>query len=158
MRRKDREIPNLPDILDILARCEVIRLGLCDGNKPYVVPMHFAVGEWEGGMSIYFHCAKEGRKIDMLTRNANACFEADNLLRVVPSENACNWSTAFESVMGEGKITIVLDNAERIRALDAMMVKYGFPGLPVYSAAALEAVCVLRMDVEHMTAKTNIPT
>ena len=157
MRRKDREIPNLSGILAILARCGVMRLGLCDGDKPYVVPMHFAVEEGENGITIYFHCAKEGRKIDVLTRNPNACFEADNLLGVVPADSACNWSSQFESVVGEGQIALVADAAEKIRALDAIMAKYGHSGKPAYTATALASVCVLRLAVESVTAKTNLP-
>jgi len=156
MRRNDRAIEGFDNMLAILSRCEIMRLALCDGDKPYVVPLHFAVCDGEDGTAIYFHGAAEGRKIDVLTRNPNACFEADRLIRVISHETACQWAADFESIIGEGQIAIVTENTEKIRALDAIMAKYGFPGKPAYNDSALAKVCVLRLSVESMTAKTNV--
>ena len=47
MRRKDREITGLAEIMEILSRCQVCRLGMCQKGMPYVVPLNFGV-EREG--------------------------------------------------------------------------------------------------------------
>ena len=156
MRREERAVTNAADILAILAKCEVMRLGLCMDNRPYIVPMNFAVEEVDGKVSVYFHCAPKGRKIDMLTQNPNACFEADCDCRIVKGESACDWTAAFESVIGEGAIAIVQDLDAKKHALDCIMQKYGFDGAPTYSDAMLQRVCVLRLDVQSMSGKRNL--
>jgi len=156
MRRKERAVTNQAEILDILARCEVMRLGLCAEGKPYVVPMHFGVENADGGMSIYFHCAPQGRKMDMLAQNASACFEADCNVSIIPHEEACHWTATYESVIGEGVVSVVDDCADKAYALDLIMRKYGFQGAPMYSEAALGRVCVLRLDVQTVCGKRNL--
>ena len=39
MRRKNREVTDMNEILDILRRCDTIRLGLTGADGPYVVPV-----------------------------------------------------------------------------------------------------------------------
>jgi len=157
MRRKDRAVTERADILAILAKCEVMRLGLCADGRPYIVPLNFAVDVSGGGVEIFFHCAPQGQKIDMLTQNPRACFEVDCGCKIVRGEVACNWTALYESVIGEGIIEIVPDAETKKRALDLIMAKYGFAGAPVYSEEALARVCVLRLVVETMSGKRNAP-
>ena len=65
MRRKDREISDLGEIESIIQRADICRLAFCDRGKPYVVPLCF--GYRRG--AIYFHSAREGRKLDMIRNN-----------------------------------------------------------------------------------------
>jgi len=41
MRRKDREIIGIGEKLKIIAKCKICRLGLCENNYPYIVPLNF---------------------------------------------------------------------------------------------------------------------
>lgn len=41
MRRTDRQVKDFSEICAILDKCQVMRLGLCDGQRPYVVPVNF---------------------------------------------------------------------------------------------------------------------
>jgi len=43
MRRNDREIKSREEMLEILSKCDVIRLGINTLDYPYVVPMNFGV-------------------------------------------------------------------------------------------------------------------
>ena len=157
MRRADREITDMQDILAVLEKCDCLRLGLCAGNRPYIVPLHFAIATENGETALYFHCASEGRKIDMIRENPHACFEADCSYRLIKHEAAAHWSAAFESVMGEGTITILTDNTKKAHALDLLMQRHGFQGKPSYPEDALSSVCVLRLAVTEMTGKRNMP-
>lgn len=64
MRRKDREIKEFDEIIDVLSRCKVLHLALISDGKPYAVPVNFgyAVSESDGRkkLAIYFHGAGEG--------------------------------------------------------------------------------------------------
>ncbi len=65
MRRNDSEITDRKDIDGIIRRCRVCRLAMCDGSQPYIVPLSFGYD----GSFLYFHTAREGRKIDIIKRN-----------------------------------------------------------------------------------------
>ena len=156
MRRQDREVIGQENILAILDSCDVLRLGLCADDKPYIVPMNFAYELADGKIFIYLHCAREGRKIDIIRKNNNACFEADIGFKTLEKELACEWSALFQSVYGEGKISEIADDALKARALDIIMKRYGFEGTPVYKPESLSAVNVLCIDVELITGKQKL--
>ena len=153
MRRSDREVTDINDILGILDRCRVMRLGLAVGDRPYVVPMNFGYEMAEGKLFIYFHCAGRGRKLEMIARNDRVCFEADCECEIIKNETACGWSADFESVMGEGRIRVLTDAEEKARGLDLIMGKYGFEGKPVYGEGEIERVVVLKLEVGKVSGK-----
>ncbi len=41
MRRKDREITDIETIRSILDKAKVLHLAMIDGDRPYVVPLHY---------------------------------------------------------------------------------------------------------------------
>lgn len=41
MRRKDREVTDVTRITAIMDQCDSCRLGLCEDNVPYIVPLCF---------------------------------------------------------------------------------------------------------------------
>ena len=65
MRRKDREVTELEAVKEIIRQCDVLRLGLADGDYPYIVPMNFGWEEKEGRLYFYLHGAAEGRKAEL---------------------------------------------------------------------------------------------
>lgn len=153
MRRKDREVTGKDEILAILEKCRVLRLGLCDGDKPYVVPLNFGYRTEGGKLFLCFHSAKEGRKIELIRKNPTVCFEADASFQLVTGKRACEWSAEYESVIGEGRAVLLDDPTEKAAALDCIMERYGFHGKPEYSTESLAAVAVIRIDVETVSGK-----
>ena len=71
MRRQDREIKDPAVLRQILGRAIVCRVAMCDGDRPYLVPFSFVVE----GDALYVHSAAHGRKLEILRRNPNVCFE-----------------------------------------------------------------------------------
>ena len=53
MRRSDKEITEFAEKLKVLDRCDVIRLGMVDDGKAYVVPVNFGYNVENGQISIY---------------------------------------------------------------------------------------------------------
>ena len=157
MRRAEEEVADLAEVLAILGRCEVLHVGLCVDGVPYIVPLHFAFEQAGAAVSIFLHCAPEGRKMDMIRRNDQVCFEAECSVKTLEAEQACNWSAEFESVIGEGRICVLEDEAQKAKALDALMERHGFPGQPQYGEASLAAVTVLQIDVTSITGKRKRP-
>ena len=66
MRRKDLEIRDRALLSGMLDLAEILHLAIKNEPFPYVVPLNFGY-EWEGDTLVfYFHCAKEGLKLDLL--------------------------------------------------------------------------------------------
>ena len=76
MRRKDREVTNIIEILQIVEKAKVLHLALFDADYPYIVPLHYGYEYTEGILIFYMHCAKEGHKLDLLNRNPRVCVTA----------------------------------------------------------------------------------
>ena len=156
MRRKDREITDPEKISEIMARCHVCRLGLRDGERVYVVPLNFGLLEREGRKFLYFHGAKEGRKADLIRSTGYACFEMDTGYRLQGGEQACDYTAAFQSIIGEGTIAAVEDPAEKELGLNAVMNQCTGQNQWTYGPAMLEAVGVFRLEVECLTCKEHL--
>ncbi len=153
MRRTDREVKGQDQILAILERCEVLRLGLCDGGQPYIVPMNFAYVEGDTGIVLYFHSALEGRKIDIIRHNNRVCFEGDCDFGLIRGSRACDWSAEYASVIGEGTIELVQEEKERQEALGYLMRRYGFTGELVFAPKVLQKTAVLKIKVSGISGK-----
>lgn len=156
MRRSDREVAGLQNIVDILDKCEILRLGVCRDDKPYIVPMNFAYEIIDERLFIYLHCASEGKKLDIISENNNVCFEADCSYKILEAEDACGWSAEYESVIGEGNINVLAQDNQKVDALNIFMKRYGYNGTPNYNQKALSAVTVLQVSVTSITGKHRI--
>ena len=149
MRRKDRQITDEKALKAILEEAQVCRLGLCDDGTPYVVPMNFGLGE----NCLYFHCAREGRKLDILRKNDRVCFEMDLLHEVLLGQSACGCSARYESVIGFGRAAVVEEPGEKRAALDRIMEHYRVQGAFVYPNDVLAKTTVIRITIDGLTAK-----
>ena len=152
MRRRDRQVVGIKEMEDIILRCQVCHLALSDPQgHPYVVALNF--GYQPGSPPVlYFHCAKEGKKLDFIQTNPRAAFMIDRALELITGPTACDWGMNYESVMGTGGITIVTDPEERRRGLDLIMAHYGSSS-PAYLPASLEDTLVLKLTITEMTGK-----
>ena len=77
MRRKDREIIDIEQIRDIIEKCKVCRLAMQDEEGLYLVPLNFGYEFEKESLALYFHSAKEGRKLRAIQKNSKVCFEMD---------------------------------------------------------------------------------
>jgi nitroimidazol reductase NimA-like FMN-containing flavoprotein (pyridoxamine 5'-phosphate oxidase superfamily) len=151
MRRHEREIQDEKEIVDILEKGIVCRLGLCDGQQPYIVPMSYG---YRGGC-IYFHCAGEGRKIDILKSNDRVCIEVDIDTRVVRGEMSCRWTAKYRSVIGFGRARIIDDEKEKKTGLDVIMAHYGGSGGD-YDEKSLQRTSLIEVVLESVTGKQSL--
>lgn len=156
MRRKDREITDREEIRAILGRARVMHLGLYDGEYPYVVPMHYGFTFEDGELTLYAHCAKEGRKLDLLRRDGRVFVEIDTDEALVAAEKPCAWGAAYACVMARGRASVVEDAEEKAAALALLMKTQTGEDFAITPAMAA-AVCVLRIDAREFSAKARRP-
>lgn len=155
MRRKDREVTDPVKIREIIAACDCCRLGLCDGDRAYIVPLDFGFVENQGRYAFYFHGAQEGRKIDLIRKTGWAAFEMDCGHEWVLGETAQQTTSRFQSVMGGGPVTLVETEEEKRRGLLAIMAHVTGRDRWEIGRAALEKTQVFRLDVEELTCKVH---
>lgn len=149
MRKEEREIKDQAEILAIMKEALVCRLGFSDDGTPYVVPMNFGLGEG----CIYLHCAREGRKLDIIRKNDKVCFEMDLLREIKKAKTTCGWTARYESVIGFGRAFIVENPCEKREAFDRIMDHYGALAPFPYSDEILAKTEVIRIDIESVTGK-----
>jgi nitroimidazol reductase NimA-like FMN-containing flavoprotein (pyridoxamine 5'-phosphate oxidase superfamily) len=156
LRRTDRALEDAAEIDAILARSEIGRLGLISRGEPYVLPMHFAHSRTEAGLTIYFHGANEGRKIEAIGSGARACFEADRRMGLVDSPKVCRIGATFESVIGWGTVALCEDPGQAQAGLVALLDKYAPGRSAELTARDVSLVAVLSMTLDQVTAKRRL--
>ncbi len=152
MRRKRQALP--------LERCEeVLRRGTSgvlalsgDGGYPYAVPISYCYD----GSRLYFHCAKEGHKLDAIRREPRASFCVIDQDQVVPEE----YTTYFRSVIVFGRVTVLEDDGAKRAAVEKLALKYAPADRAEHRREYIDRewapLCMLEMTVDHMTGKEAI--
>jgi uncharacterized protein len=154
MRRNDKETSDLKIIEEIVLKADVCRVAFANDNIPYIVTMNFGFQ----GISeprLYFHCANEGRKLEMIRRNNYVCFEMDTDHKLYKGEKGCDWGMKYRSVIGYGNISIITEKEEKEKGLNYIMVHYGGAGEYLYDKKLLEKTTILRLDILEMTGKRS---
>lgn len=154
IRRKDRELTDGAEMDEILEKALVGHLGLCDEGEPYVLPMNFVTLNG----ALYLHCAREGRKLNVLEKNPRACFSVQTDMELVTSPRACGWGMMYRSVLLFGSISVVESEEEKGESMMALMKKCAGPDFShVFTSPELDSVTVLRLDWDERTGKARRP-
>lgn len=153
MRRKDHEITEKQELIEILKKNQVCRMAMCDGSRPYILPLNYGFEETEEGVVFWFHSASEGRKLEVLKANPLVCIEVDCEHQAVPNEIACKYGFLFASVLAEGSAQIVEDPAEKLHGLSCFMKGQTGEEDFRFDPVIVERVKVLRVDCKTLTGK-----
>lgn len=158
MRRKDREVADPEQILEIVSHCSVVNVGMVDQGKPYVVALNFGY-ERKGDMLIlYFHSAYEGRKMEVLRENPSVYFEMNCINEFVRGsrENPCAYGWRYASVMGSGQVEFIEDLGEKADALNCLIRHLGKEEETFdFPEAMLQKTCVYRVCSTDFTGKRH---
>ena len=122
MRRERQELAR-EACEEILSRNTAGVLG--DGGYPYAVPLSYIYQD----SALYFHCAKEGHKLEALQNCPKASFCVVDQDEIVPEK----YTTYFRSVIAFGQASLLEDAGEVRSALQALGIKYA----PMESAQRL---------------------
>ncbi|MCX7954127.1 MAG: pyridoxamine 5'-phosphate oxidase family protein [Bacteroidales bacterium] len=143
--RSVREIFRKEEIYEVINNCEVCYVGFVDDNKPYVLAFNFGFDT----ENIYLHTSKTGKKLDIIKKNNNVCvfFDAFRELFAYHEEVACSYRMKYKSVIAWGKMHIVENYDEKVKALNLIMQKYTSKTFN-FSKPSIENVCVLRINIE----------
>ena len=155
MRRKDREITDIQQILNIISKAKILRLGLFDGEYPYVVPLHYGYEYADSRLVFYMHSAKEGHKLELIANNPHVCVELDCGVELISGgEVPCIYGSNFASVIGRGVAEIVNDENEKIKGLSLLMKNQTGRDFEINSQMAA-TVAVIKVTLTEFTAKAK---
>jgi hypothetical protein len=149
MRRNDRAI-SIEEARSLLESAEYGVLSMtCPEGVPHGIPLNFALA----GDSIYFHCAPEGRKVEILSANTRVSFCVVGSTQVLPEK----FGTMYESAIATGSVE-ELSAEEKRQGLVLLVRKYS----PDYVKEGLEYIGkliaktkVFRIRLESITGKAR---
>ena len=150
MRRVDKEITDQNLMEEILKKAQVCRLAVSYRDMPYIIPMNFGYAD----RVLYFHSAQEGLKLLILRENPHASFEVEIDTQLVPSEQGCNWTMRYQSVVGFGEVEFINGLAEKREGMKHILQQYS-DNITFPNDAALEEVTLFKLKINTMTGKKS---
>lgn len=122
---------------------------LGEEGYPYAVPLSYV---YQSG-KLYFHCAKEGNKLDAIRQNPKVSFCVIDQDQVYPED----YTTLFRSVILFGRARILEEEAEKRKAITLLTEKYVPLDTPENRAFRINRsfapLCMVEVTVDHMTGK-----
>jgi nitroimidazol reductase NimA-like FMN-containing flavoprotein (pyridoxamine 5'-phosphate oxidase superfamily) len=157
MRRKEREITDKTEMVDLVSRQPHVTLAMCKNGIPYLVTVNHAYDNTSD--RLYFHCAKAGKKADYIASNPRIFGQVLEDRGYVKGE--CDYD--YRTVHFEGIVSLVDSSEERKRALDLLLRKFE-PGVEPGDARkrfikdeSFGRVSIYRIDISGMSGKMRTP-
>ena len=152
MRRAEREITDRAKLVEILRAGSYAVLSMCRDDEPYIVTLNF--GYDVGKEALYFHCAREGLKLDFIRCNPRVCGTVIEDRGYIQGE--CAW--AYRTVVFRGEMHVVEVLAEKKHAMDVMLNHYeDSPDLvrqkQLRKDTVYDRLGILRLDLQEMSGK-----
>jgi nitroimidazol reductase NimA-like FMN-containing flavoprotein (pyridoxamine 5'-phosphate oxidase superfamily) len=152
MRRKDRERDrNFAE--GVVDKCLYAVLAtVSDDGSPYCVPLSIVRdGEW-----IYFHCAREGHKIDNLKNRNRVCLSCVGDVEEPPD----HFTVVYESALVFGAAEEVPEGEEKVRALRLLCERHTPANMAAFDGAMArdyKATGVWKIRIEEISGKQRLP-
>lgn len=151
MRRIEKEISNREELIEILKSGKYTIISLCKENEPYIITLSY--GYDESKHALYFHCAKEGQKIDFIKANPHIC---GTVIEDNGYEDGCG--QAFRSIVFRGKMVIVEAFDEKKKGLDILINHLEKDPIPIKNKFlekenTYENLGMLRLDITDISGK-----
>ena len=151
MRRKDREITDFNEIINIIKKCDVCRIALNDKDFPYIVPLNFGLDIQGKEVYLYFHYAIKKKKLDLIAKDNRVTFEMDCDHNFILYEERMSCTMGYESVIGHGVIETVPDE-NKYESLKILMRQYHAEDFK-FNTDMMRVTTVLKMTVIDMVGK-----
>lgn len=125
---------------------------LGEEGYPYAVPLSYGYSQGK----LYFHCAREGHKLEAIRRCPKVSFCVVDQDQVHPEE----YTTYYRSVIAFGEARVLEDEAEKARAIRELSLRYHPAAQPQQLEETIRRewapLCVVEMDIQHLTGKEAI--
>jgi len=147
MRRSDKEMSH-EKTLELLTRGEDGILGtISDNGYPYTVVVNYVYLN----NKIYFHCAKEGHKLDNIKRNEKVSFTVYDNVEVVGEK----LTTLYESLVIFGRAKVIDANREILLALVNKYSNLDQDKILKMIDNEIDITSLVEIEIDHLTGKTG---
>jgi nitroimidazol reductase NimA-like FMN-containing flavoprotein (pyridoxamine 5'-phosphate oxidase superfamily) len=153
IRRKEKSIASEEEMLAIIEKAKYVTIAMCQDNVPYLVTLSHGLDREK--RCIYFHCAQEGKKIDILRENNAVWGEAIDDGGYV--DGSCDH--LYVSTHFKGTVIFIEDTKEKERALHVMIHHLEKDPEKVIAAQitpkSLKRVNIGRIDIQYLSGKKS---
>ena len=159
MRRTDRE-QSREFALDLIDRCTHAVMAINTGEElPYCLPLTFV----RIGDDLFFHCARQGRKVDLLRIHPQVCITFVGDDRPFFQSSPASYSIYFQSAIVTGTAGEITDDHEKTAALLALCRKLtpnDVDGGKFQQAIqrSLNITAVWKVHIDQITGKAKLET
>ena len=124
--------------LEVMDKAPYITVGMTDGDgMPYSVPLSLARTDEK---TFYFHCAMEGKKLDILREKPRVCLTAVSKCKPTVGPKDGSFTLEFKSAIAFGKAEIVADDNEKREALRAICQRFLPNHMDAFDAAVARSM------------------
>jgi len=155
MQKKDREITDQNELMEILKQGKYATISMFRGNEPYIVTLNY--GYDENKNALYFHCAKKGLKIDFIKENPDVCGTIIQDLGYMTDE--CEQK--YRSVVFWGGMFFIEDLEEKKHGIDVLINHLEknpekVKEKSIKSEQSYKDVGILRLDIKELSGKKRM--
>ena len=149
MRRIKQQISNDDCVRILKEQPRGVLSMIGDNGYPYGIPLDHFYSEEDH--RLYFHCAKEGHKLDAI----RSCDKVSYCVYDDGYRNDGEWALNIRSVVIFGRIRIVEDEDRKRKICACICGKFTDDAayLEREMKNAFPRVCCLELEIEHMTGK-----
>lgn len=143
-------IENRSEINEIIRACKTCYLSMSQNNKPYVLPMNFALDE----NVVILHSDQSGRMWETLQQNPKVCINwtLGEELAWQDARVGCSYRVKSKSALVEGTVEFVDEYDEKERCLHLLMAQYSNRQFK-FNAPAVKNVGIIKVHIEKISAK-----
>ena len=170
MRRKDREMSREYGLAVIDKSNFGVVSMIEENNEPYGIPLSIIREE----NTLYFHSAKEGKKVNNFEENPKVSiafieevkipenFTEEELNEIVKDKSKISllissvFTTEYESSIVKGKVKLVEDEKEKIKAMKLICEKYTPTKMKYFNMAiesGLKRTNIYKVEIESISSK-----
>ncbi len=162
MKRLEREVYDPALVSAMLDEMNILNLGMNDEDgTPYIVPLSFGYEMAGSSLVIYFHCRKDGKKVDLLRKDPRVCAEF-SIFNDFPDKRYKGHYHDYRSVIAKGKAELISYEDDPVlweRGYDLLYTCNHRDIKPLSERKAVPAmyIGVIRCPFENVTAKSEFP-
>lgn len=153
IRRKEKAMTDKNEMLAVLEKAKYVTVAMCKDNEPYLATLSHGFDREKN--CLYFHCAKEGKKVEILSAHDKVWGQA--LVDKGYVQGKCDHLYATTQFMG--RVTFVEDVEEKSHALRVMIKALEEEPEKVMEAQLTEesirGVQIGRIDIQYMSGKKS---
>lgn len=139
---------NEPNTYNLLEICDVGTLSTIGENDyPYNTPLNYVYYQEK----IYFHCAKNGSKLENIKTHPKVCFSIFTDVEVIGEE----LNTKYKSAVVFGRAKIIEPKPEILRKLILKYVQMDEDTIQLRIANEICITQLVEIEIDHITGKVG---